>query len=139
MANNSKQVLMTVIISLVTSVLASVITASIVSNNVLLGPTVPPTQIINATSCDADYICETNNLIAEGAEIVNLGVLETLSTSNIESNLDLKFLSREGGIILNGYEDGVIIVGLRNAVNQNVTFVCANSAGRLYMKSTPCA
>lgn len=137
MANNNKQILMTILIALVVGILSSAITASIVSRNVLLGPTVPPKEI-KANSCNADNTCETNNVIAEGAEIVNLGVLETLSTSNIESNLDLTIVSREGGIILNGYEDGVTIA-MRNAANENFAFVCADDNGRLFMKSTPCS
>lgn len=57
--NNSKQIWMTILIAAIVGILSSVITASIVSKNVLLGPQ-EAIKVIKAHSCNADGICEIN-------------------------------------------------------------------------------
>lgn len=138
MANNNKQIWMTILIAAVVGILSSAITVSIISKNVLLGPQ-ESLKVIRANSCDADGLCEINNFTAMSGEVENLGVLQKLSTNDIESGADINIFSAHGGIILNGYSDGVTIVGLRNIMNNtNVAFVCADVSGKLFRKSTPC-
>lgn len=109
-------------------------------DDVNLGPTLAR---INADECRRDGVCEVKRLQAEsagieGAEIGDLGVLRTLSVNNIESNVDIDIFSAHGGINLNGYENGVRVVNLRNNPNGGLSYVCADFEGRLFRSQTPC-
>ncbi len=86
MANNSKQIWMTILIAVIVGILSSAITVSVISKNVLLGPQ-ESLKIIKANSCDADSKCEVNALKSFG----------TVTTNLIESEGDLQLTSSGGG------------------------------------------
>lgn len=92
MAKNGKQIWMTILIALVVGILSSAITASIVSKNVLLGPTVPPKEI-RANSCNADDTCEINKAIV----LSSLGVFGNFAGNSVDiASLRINQLQDEG-------------------------------------------
>jgi len=93
-----KQIWIMVFIALIVAIVVSLVTSAV--NPSLAPRTSLSSAPINANSCNADGVCEANAVIAQGAEISNLAVLNTLNTEDISSNVDLRIASINGDMLL---------------------------------------
>ena len=157
---DKKQVWVMIGIALVVAVIVSVVASSITANVVKVqenkrGPKVysvdevdAKLSNIKANSCDADKMCETNNLntnrliagkvvIADSSEVTTITTtpdttnLVLTSSTDYNSNLTKKPIVRvKGNLFVSGLEP--------SSLTENNAYVCVNNLGQVYRSQSAC-
>ncbi|MBI5803868.1 hypothetical protein HY450_01350 [Candidatus Pacearchaeota archaeon] len=155
-----KQIWMTIIVALVVAAVTSLVTGAI-AKDVLLAPyttTIGQGGPIKANSCDADNICEVNQVSGQVGffDSVEANDLDVNGATHLKDTLRVEkdsqmigMLSVSGPIVASIIDaseevdiDGdleVSNVATFHSLNGNGTgYACLDSAGNLFRKQTPC-